>query len=247
VQRSAAAAPAPEMVAMAVEPAKPPIDLVRTSGVKPSNAPRIASSDQIPMPRSEPTAHASTDHGAAVAMARAILLPDSGRALAEPPRPQARQTAAEVRSAPIPESIRAANADGDRRSRNEPVRVKTASIAVTPPVARLASDASDTATGSVARRKAEEPAPAPKSEARSGWLVQIGAYDKESAARAALAKARDRIGRSLGRLDDVVESASGNSGRLWRARFAGLKDQKSADAACKVLRRKDFACLALRQ
>jgi D-alanyl-D-alanine carboxypeptidase len=181
----------------------------------------------------------SADHGAAVAMARAILLPVSatGRGPAgEVPRPVARAAAQ-------PEPARATvPVEQARVVSTEPVRVRTASI--TPPVSRPVTDATET-TGSLgAKRKVEEPAP--KSDVR-GWLVQIGAYDRESAAKAALAKAKERLSGPLGRLEPITETTGDGGGRLWRARFAGLKDQKAAEAACKELRRKDFACLALRQ
>jgi D-alanyl-D-alanine carboxypeptidase len=249
----AAEVPAPvaaprETIAVATTPATTdgPVDLVHaTAAATPrsanANAPRIASSEQISLPRTETETRVSSDRGAAVAMARAILLPvpaNGRQPAAEVPRPVSRAAAQ-------PEPARSAvPADLPKVFNSEPIRVRTASITPPPPVSRPMTDASE-ATGSLgAKRKVEDAAP--KSELR-GWLIQIGAYDKEAAAKAALAKAKDRLSRSVGRLEGVTEATGEGGGRLWRARFAGLKDQKAAEAACKELRRKDFACLALRQ
>jgi len=85
------------------------------------------------------------------------------------------------------------------------------------------------------------------SSVRGGWLIQIGAYDGERAAKSALASARDKVGGKLASAEGFTESIGGGSRRLWRARFAGFKDQSAADDACRALKRKKVACLALRQ
>ena len=77
--------------------------------------------------------------------------------------------------------------------------------------------------------------------------MQIGAFDGEGAAKSALAAARDKSGGLLARAEGYTETIGGGSSRLWRARFAGFKDQSAADDACKALKRKNVTCLALRQ
>jgi D-alanyl-D-alanine carboxypeptidase len=187
-----------------------------------ARAPRIARSDVVPLERSASESRASADHGAAVAMARAILLPQAG---ARPFTPEPRAAAPE----PAPARVAAA----------APPSLATATLTQTE-VATLT-------TGSIPARRATEAAPAAAPATRNGWLIQIGAYDGEGAARTALAAARDKAGGRLGSVEGFTESVGGGSSRLWRARFAGFKDQSDADDACKALKRKNIACLALRQ
>ena len=116
-------------------------------------------------------------------------------------------------------------------------------------------------TGSIAKHRTDEtpspvmayaaaPAPSvptPVVAARTGWLVQIGAYDQEGKARAALADAKSKGGAPLASAQGFTETVGGASSGLWRARFAGFHDQAAADGACKALKRKNYSCLALRQ
>ena len=234
--RATPASRAIEHVAAVVEePATPQAPLALAPVAAPSpNKPRIAASDVVPIQPPEARSRStSADHGAAVAMARAILLPDAGKPM---------------RTAP-----------------EAPVRVATTTISVVPPAApAVAHDARTPArptslagatvsarevevhtTASVPRTRVEEPVA--KSSGRSGWMVQIGAYDTDRAARTALDKAKDQAGSALGRADAFTEQATTGSGRVWRARFAGFHDQKRAEDACKALKRKNISCLALRQ
>ncbi|MCE1235785.1 MAG: SPOR domain-containing protein [Hyphomicrobiales bacterium] len=202
------------------EAAKAPSEPIRLG---PEKAPRIAKSDVTPLERGSSEDTSSADHGAAVAMARAILLPQTLQPPATPaPAAEQRVARLEPEAAPAPSLATA------KISMAEVAALTTASI---PP-----------------RRTVEAAAP-PQTTAstRSGWLIQIGAYDGEKAAREALAAARDKVGAKLSRAEPFTESVGGGSSRLWRARFAGFKDQSAADDACKALKRKKVACLAMRQ
>lgn len=193
-------------------------------GTRPSNQPRIARSDVVPLDRSRDADRTSTDHGAAVAMARAILLPQSVR-VASPPTPEVRTAAAVVPTRTVEPTT--------------PPSLATATL--------TAAEVASLTTASIPSRAAvAAPAPTPAAASRSGWLIQIGAYDGERAARDALSSARDKVG-SLSGADGFTETVGGGAVRLWRARFAGFKDQSAADDACKALKRKKVACLAMRQ
>jgi D-alanyl-D-alanine carboxypeptidase len=197
-----------------------------------SYRPRIAASDIVPIRPPEREERRSAQSGAAVAMARAVLLPDSGRPMPPMPTPAPMTRMASIAPVAIPAQAPA------------PRPVKTVSLAS----ATISAREVEATTGTLPRRRAEDQIPIARGTPhRAGWLVQIGAYDSEKAARAALDKAKSKSGSSLGRVDAFTEPVGGGSGRLWRARFAGFSDQKGADAACKALKRKDFACLALRQ
>lgn len=217
------------MALMAVTPAPAPAP----APVAP-HRPRIASSDIVPIAQPEHVGRTSADHGAAVAMARAILLPRTGQPIPEavtpPPRPVV-VAAAAPRSTPVAEPA--------------PPPPPPPSLAAATISSR---DIAAATTGALPRHKAEPaPVPSPKIAQHQGWVVQIGAYDNEKAARAALDKARGKGGSALARTEAFTEPTHTGSGRVWRARFAGFADQKRAETACKALKRKDFACLALRQ
>ncbi|MDK9694915.1 MAG: SPOR domain-containing protein [Siculibacillus sp.] len=203
------------------------------AGVPPaSNKPRLASSDVVAIAPPEQAARTSTDHGAAVAMARAILLPRGGQPIPQPMPAEAptRVAAASPRPAPVVDA-----------TPPRPVSLATATLS--------SREVAAATTGTLHRQRLEPaaPLPAPKAIERQGWVVQIGAYDNDRAAHAALDKARDKGGSVLARADGFTEAATTGSGRVWRARFAGFQDQKRAEDACRALKRKDFACLALRQ
>jgi D-alanyl-D-alanine carboxypeptidase len=195
--------------------------------------PRIASSDIVPIAQPEHVGRPSADHGAAVAMARAILLPRTGQPIPASVTPPPRPTVVAAAPRPVPVA--------------EPAPPRPASLAMATISSREIAAATAT-TGALPRHKAEPaPVPSPKVAHHQGWVVQIGAYDNEKAARAALDKARGKGVSALARTEAFTEPAHTGSGRVWRARFAGFADQKRAETACKALKRKDFACLALRQ
>ncbi|MGR7996396.1 serine hydrolase [Xanthobacter sp. ZOL 2024] len=90
------------------------------------------------------------------------------------------------------------------------------------------------------------PAPRPQPTAvRSGWKIQIGAFDAESQARARLDLAQNKAKSLLGNADPYTEKVTKGNSALYRARFAGL-DKKSAEAACRLLQRNAFACMTIR-
>ncbi len=222
------AAPAPAPIAEAPRPASgEPLALIQPSHgegaptapiVPRAGAPRIARSDVVPLDRSTGDDRASANHGAAVAMARAIMLPQTvALVTAEAPHPAAAPSRAAEPPAPS---------------------LADAKISV--------AEVGAFTTASIPARRAAEPAPQPTS-VRAGWLIQIGAYDGQKAARDALDAARGKVGGTLSRVEGFTESVGGGSSRLWRARFAGFKDQSAADDACKALKRKKVACLTLRQ
>ena len=238
-----AAAPAPVVPKASGEPmmlAMAPVEApAAPSPIRSPNQPRIATSDVVPMPKREEAKRATSDqHGAAVAMARAILLPQNGRVAAVDAGPVSVKTVAIA----VPQPSRTDEAPAPVPS------LANATISQ--------AEVDEVVTGSITRRKAEEPvlaappaAPATgmASVARSGWLVQIGAYDQEGKAREALADAKAKGGPSLASAEGFTETVGGASSGLWRARFAGFRDQSAADGACKALKRKNVACLALRQ
>ncbi len=93
-------------------------------------------------------------------------------------------------------------------------------------------------------------APAAVADATSispdSWKIQIGAMPNRDSATATLERARQAAPTVLASLTPYTEAVPRNGETLYRARFAGFIDQNAAQAACAVLVREDFACLAVR-
>ena len=81
--------------------------------------------------------------------------------------------------------------------------------------------------------------------ARGGWLIQIGAFGAEEEAKQRLQSAMSTAKRVLSSADPFTERVVKGDKTFYRARFAGF-DKDRAQAACKLLKRNDFACLAVK-
>lgn len=91
--------------------------------------------------------------------------------------------------------------------------------------------------------KAEE-AP-PRHSTRGGWVIQVGAFEDESEAKERLASAQSKAARLLGKADRYTERTTKGEKTYYRARFAGF-DRDRAQEACRLLKRNDIACMALK-
>ncbi|MDP2618896.1 MAG: serine hydrolase [Hyphomicrobiales bacterium] len=80
---------------------------------------------------------------------------------------------------------------------------------------------------------------------REKWLIQIGAYDDEQAARRKLRDAQRKAEILSDRLA-YTESVKTDATTLYRARFSSF-DKAAAEAACKKLKEAKFPCLPIRQ
>jgi len=89
------------------------------------------------------------------------------------------------------------------------------------------------------------PAPTPKPQMRSGWLIQVGAYHGEQEAKQRLSAAQTKASKILTGADPFTETIDKGGTTYYRARFAGL-DKDKAEAACKYLKRNDFDCVTLK-
>jgi D-alanyl-D-alanine carboxypeptidase len=88
-------------------------------------------------------------------------------------------------------------------------------------------------------------APAARSHAHNGWMIQIGAFPDEGDARAHLSAAQTKVHGMLAAADPFTERVQKGDRALYRARFAGF-DKDAAEAACRQLKRSDFECMALK-
>jgi D-alanyl-D-alanine carboxypeptidase len=87
--------------------------------------------------------------------------------------------------------------------------------------------------------------PARPAAARSGWMIQVGAFPKETEAKDRLREAQSMAGKIVARAEPFTEKVMRGNQELYRARFAGF-NQDSAEAACKHFKRNDIACMVTR-
>jgi len=93
--------------------------------------------------------------------------------------------------------------------------------------------------------KSANAAPETAPHAHSGWIIQIGAFDSEDEARQHLGDAKQKVHGPLASAEPFTERVQKSDKALYRARFAGF-DKDTAEAACKQLKRGDFACMAVK-
>ncbi|RAI42891.1 D-alanyl-D-alanine carboxypeptidase [Rhodoplanes roseus] len=114
------------------------------------------------------------------------------------------------------------------------------------PVREVAVATADSeSTFALASASARTVDPARKPVARSGWIIQIGAFEAEREAKDRLSSAQAKAKQLLGHADPFTEAVTRDNKTFYRARFAGF-EKDSAEAACKYLKRNDFACLTIK-
>jgi D-alanyl-D-alanine carboxypeptidase len=86
---------------------------------------------------------------------------------------------------------------------------------------------------------------AQKAPPRAGWIIQIGAFPDENEARERLQSAQNIAKDILGHAEAFTERVTKGSETLYRARFAGL-DENRAEAACRHFKRNKIDCFAVR-
>ena len=79
----------------------------------------------------------------------------------------------------------------------------------------------------------------------TGWVVQIGAAGDKKSALGLLKKAQVKFPKTLGSKKLYTETVAKGNAVLHRARFVGFSGKSEANRACKILKKKRFACLAL--
>jgi len=78
----------------------------------------------------------------------------------------------------------------------------------------------------------------------SGWVIQIGASPDQKMAENLLQTAQDKGGKVLRSAKPFTVAFNSNSGQIYRARFGGFDDQKTAVDACNALKKKGINCWA---
>jgi D-alanyl-D-alanine carboxypeptidase len=81
----------------------------------------------------------------------------------------------------------------------------------------------------------------------SGWVIQIGASPSQKMALDLLQDAQDKGGRALRTAKPYTVAFNSNGSQVYRARFGGFDDQKTAVEACSALKKKGVSCWASAQ
>ncbi len=81
----------------------------------------------------------------------------------------------------------------------------------------------------------------------SGWVIQIGTSPSRDQAMTLLRSAQDKGGKVLRSATPFAVAYNTGSAQLYRARFGGFDDQKTAVNACKALKKKGIGCWAAAQ
>jgi D-alanyl-D-alanine carboxypeptidase len=158
---------------------------------------------------------------------------------AEPPAPQ-----------PAPVLVVAAKPEPTPAPSAPPVAAKTeeplpALVTANKPEVPALSFAPIAAKAEPSAPAASAPAPAAKPQHRSGWMIQVGAYPGEQAAKQRLTAVQSKAAKMLTRAEAFTETVEKGGTTYYRARFAGL-DKDSAEAACKYLKRNDVECVTIK-
>jgi D-alanyl-D-alanine carboxypeptidase len=92
---------------------------------------------------------------------------------------------------------------------------------------------------------AKSAAPAAKPQHRPGWMIQVGAYPAEQAAKQRLSTVQSKASKMLTGAEAFTETVDKGGTTYYRARFAGL-DKDKAEAACKYLKKNDVECVTIK-
>jgi D-alanyl-D-alanine carboxypeptidase len=166
----------------------------------------------------------------------------------ETPAPAARpapvQTAAlpQVAPAPAPQPAAPAPVAAAAPPSPAPTGAKPGVLGVLPVAVASAGNAF---VPSASAAEAKPLSGAKPASARSGWAIQIGAFEEEGEAKERLSAARSKVAGVLKKADPYTERTRKGEKVYFRARFAGF-DRDQAEAACKQLKRSDISCMALK-
>ncbi|NBJ10111.1 SPOR domain-containing protein [Microvirga arsenatis] len=128
-------------------------------------------------------------------------------------------------------------------SQKAALQAKIEAKAVEPAPAATTSAVTKTASLKVEAPKAE---PVETKKTVSGWVIQLGATDDESKAKAMLDSARSRFGKVLGKASPFTEKVTVDGSTLYRARFSGFSESDDAAKVCKQLKKSGVSCFASR-
>jgi D-alanyl-D-alanine carboxypeptidase len=157
-----------------------------------------------------------------------------------PPTDSSRTVVASPEPMPIVQSPAQAAPLFSEPAKLEPKKIEAAKLAG----ARVELAKIETVNTSVKSHIAASSPKAP--HAHDGWLIQVGAFDREDEAKQHLSTARLKVRDVLAAAHALTERVQNGDKVLYRARFTGL-DKGTAQAACQHLKRSEMDCIALKE
>jgi D-alanyl-D-alanine carboxypeptidase len=217
-----AAAPAPAPAAKSEPPAPPPAPVAATKPepAAPPPIPAAAAKPEPAAPPPAPVAAAKPEPAMAATKPEPAAPPPMSMAAAKPEPPASPPSARPGVVGVLPARVAAA--------------------APAPAVAPAAKPAPAQATA-----KPASAAPAAKPQHRPGWMIQVGAYPGEQAAKQRLSTVQTKASKMLTGAEAYTETVDKAGTTYYRARFAGL-DKDKAEAACKYLKKNDVECVTIK-
>jgi D-alanyl-D-alanine carboxypeptidase len=246
VEPAAAAAPAPSRIAAgSTDPIRPVLVKTLTvragaqiAAVAPLNNPSSAAAETQPIRVAASVAPAPVAAPIAAAQpeapAQAVAVP---ALKPEQPTPAPAAAAKPEVTAPPPAPTTIAKSEPPAPA---PVAATKPQQPTPLPTARPATPPARTASADPART-----APAAKPQHRSGWIIQVGAYPAEQAAKQRLSSVQSKASKVLTGAEAFTETIEKGGTTYYRARFAGL-DKDKAEAACKYLKKNDVECVTIK-
>ena len=142
---------------------------------------------------------------------------------------------------PLNAQAYAALQEADEISETEKLALASKIEARVPPSPPVAAPAVRSASLDRTPVKAEPEATKPAAKAEiAGWVIQLGATDDESKAKAVL----ERAGKIVPKASPFTEKVTVGGNTLYRARFSGFDESVAAQNACKALKKSGFSCFA---
>jgi D-alanyl-D-alanine carboxypeptidase len=240
----AAAAPSRKTAGGAIDPIKPiavstikvKLNGVQTASLTPplAHLPVVAVKDNVTTKAiaASPAEPAAEPASAKPAVQTASVKPAAAPIPAAPAAPSSPEPSHPAAAAPAPAPIQVASAG------------PTIPVAAPAPAPIQVASAAPTISAAAAA-PAEAAAPSAPHKVHTSWIIQVGAFEAEREAKDRLSSAQSKAKHLLARADAFTETVVNDNRTFFRARFAGF-EKDEAEAACKYLKRNDFACMTLK-
>ncbi|MEM1365258.1 MAG: serine hydrolase [Pseudomonadota bacterium] len=208
-------------------------------------------STRVVLPKSAPLPNMRAVAQVQVAsVATPIVAPRLPATPVSDPKNQARISQALIATAPLPRARPSAGVFNSREELAAYMAEASSRNAVpsTQMVAALAPPTTTTvAYAAAAPQSAADLATASITTPPKGWHIQIGAVPSVSSAKTLHAKAQKAGSRVLSKASKWTQEIDKDGTALYRVRFTGFSGKQAARDACKYLKARKFACLAIKQ
>jgi D-alanyl-D-alanine carboxypeptidase len=228
VRTAAKIVEAPETRVASLEP-KPQVQVQAQSRPQQAEAPTVMASQTVGAPQQIQPLRVKTITVKAGTVTSSVLVPF---------------VASQPQATVAPEQFAANNPRNEALPPPPGARPGILGTLVTP--ANAAEAPQQQATYEVASERSTSVAPpAPPAIARGAWIIQVGAFPEEEKAKERIREAQT-VGKTvLANANPFTEKVVKGRQELYRARFAGF-DQDAAEAACRLFKRNDIACMAMK-